>query len=977
MSPFPCLDLTSLAPRRIFVPFAFSAGEDADKLWKETKDDWGRRKSREIAAFFKTPASGDKAADAFAVRGARLQSNGRADFELWKNGLSFWRANGDGSIERLSETDNQVLDLAVGLVGPKEFGLFVTWNPSGSDIRHVFFGPGDFARLSNASNADNVSAREAATAYRSATQGEPFILLDLPAIAVLPASFADTLYGTAFPERLPGGLLDFLQRIWHGMPQIEWQFCSNRCHLKATAIPSDAPGFGLAIDFGTSASTIALFPSLQKARVNATRVADPIADLAPWPHFTDVIRRESLTGDSGVAIADQLRFDPASRIGECPAYPFFMDSRQPLSLNRTQVPSILHAPDFQAESRLDREVVIPDSVGPQCFIGDEVRKLVELALPYEPSDKAARADWDRYLYAPKSLVGRMAPRAAILEHIDKPIETFLRELFDQAYFTYISGSHESLPEIGTLQSVTYSYPVTWTDYQRDCFHAQLKAALSQSLLSECLPDGRIDAAVSKKTSMDEASAAFLGFVMKRFSGLEGRELLNAYQPFNPGGGKAPSDLKPVNVLVFDCGEGTTDIVWLEITQATDPETGSPLHHVDSRVKRHFATEQAGLEVTRRIAQYVKDVLIQHSPENATRARKWICTKLGEKSSLKKFDPEIGGTLGAHRMGLVHLFYKLAEELKIDRELTGTTKELASRRLRGVAKTLPELTLPDDKLKHVVRTVFSDAIDQVRSWFKDGPRLDVVIMSGRSCRLPELAVMLREAIPVQFRPFAMDFVTPEAFLLEPTSEGSGGDEQVGKNCVVTGLVLNRFNIESVTGQSLRCHPIDALKRTRAIGVQHQGITADRKTVFSAKFPLLVEPDNGLINPEDDLGPLVIEKGTATSLLLAINFAGTKLADGDNVDPVHPFIDIDLEGGGDDSFDALHLYFRQKTSTDLRLSKIELHKAGSPPQTKPVSEAEAWKQVSLGRVKVRCKQCPTDSDFRNTGQIHINNDDAVDL
>ncbi|MEI6036561.1 MAG: hypothetical protein WCQ91_01385 [Planctomycetota bacterium] len=977
MPPFSCLDLTSLAPRRIFVPFECAMGEDADKLWKATREDWAKRKSREVAVFFKTPTPEAKQCDAFTVRAAKLQSNGRAKFKLWENGLSFWRANADGTLERLDETENQVLDLAVGLAGPKDFGLFVTWNPGGSDVRHVFFSPGDFARLSDASNPEDISASEVAATYRTATQGEPFILLDIPAVAILPLSFADTLYGDALPDRLPGGLSDLPQRLWRGLPQLEWQFYPHRCHIKASAIAHESPGFGLAIDFGTSASTIAIFPSRRPAMTNATRVADPIADLAPWPHFTDVIRRESLTGDSGVAVADQLRFDPASRIGECSAYPFFMDSRQSLPPNRTQVPSILHAPDFQAESRLDREVVVPESAGPQCFIGDEVRKLVELALPYEPSDKAARAEWDRYLYAPKSLVGRMAARAAILDHIDKPIEAFLRELFDQAYFTCIAGAHDSLLASGPLQSVTYSYPVTWTDYQRDCFHAQLKAALGQSLLSECLPEGRIDAVVSKATSMDEASAAFIGFVMKRFSGLEGRELLHAYQPFNPGGGKAPSDLKPVNVLVFDCGEGTTDIVWLEITQAMDPDTGSRLHHVDSTVKRHFATEQAGLEVTRRIAQYVKDVLIQNSPENASRVRKWICTKLGEKSSLKKFDPEIGGTLGAHRMGLVHLFYKLAEELKIDRELTATTKELAGRRLRGVAKSLPELSLPDDKLKHVVRTVFGDAVDQVRSWFKNGPRLDVVIMSGRSCQLPELAVMLREAIPAQHRPFAMDFVTPETFLLEPTAEGGEGDEQVGKTCVVTGLVLNRFNIESATGQALRCHPIDALKRTRAIGVQHQGITADRKTVFSAKFPLLAEPDNGLINPEEDLGPLVIEKGTASSLLLAINFAGKKIADGDQVDPVHPFIDIDLDGGGDESFDALHLYFRQKTSTDMRLSKIELHKAGAPSQTKTVAETEAWRPVSVGRVKVRCKQCPTDSDFRNTGQIHINNDDAVDL
>jgi hypothetical protein len=969
MPTFPYLYLESLTPRRVFVPFQKLNNDDAEKLWKEARDDWNRRKSREIAVFIQTPAPGAKGPDEFAVHAVRIPANGRLEFELWQHGLSFWRPTGNGAIERIPESSTQVLDLAIGLKGAGELGLFVTWNPGGADFRHVFLGPGDSVHLANSAKPDDAVAREKAATYCEAAQGEPFIVLDIPVVAVLPDSLATKIYGDTLPDRMPGNWIDSIRMIFQPVPKIDWQFSSPRLHLAASPIQRTTPGFGIALDFGTSASTVAVFPTIQPSMPSADRVADPLPNLAPWPHVTDVIQAKSLASDSLVAVAVPTPFD-----GECPDYPFFMDSRKALPSNRSQVPSILHAPNFLRGSRLDRELVTADA--PQCFIGEEVRKLVEEALPYEPSDKSARADWDRYLYSPKSLVGRASPQAAILDHIERPIEVFLREMLDQAYATAVMGRTDQSRVKGALQSVTYSYPVTWTDFQRDCFHSHLKSAISKSLLAECVPEGRLDEIVSKKAAMDEASAAFLGFIMKRFSGLEGRELLHAYQPFQPDGGVPAAQLSAVNVLVFDCGEGTTDIVWLEIAPALDQAGGSP-HLVDSRVKRHFATEQAGLEVTRRIAQYVKDILLQQNPENADRVRKWICTKLEDKGILKRHDPAIGATLGAHRMGLVHLFYRLAEELKIQGALAGNTRDIATQRLRAAVKNFPELDLPEDKLRKVVREVFADAVDQVRNWFKDGPRLDVVIMSGRSCRLPELATMLREAIPPQCRPFAMDFVTPATFLLEPSSDDANGDDQVGKNCVVTGLVLNRYILESPTGESLRCHPIDSLKRTRAIGVQQQGTTADRKTVFSSMFPLLVEADNGPINAEEDLGPLVLKKGATLNVPLAINFAGKKVSDSDNVDPVHPFLDIELGGGSDDLFDALHLYFRQKSSTDLRLSKIELHKDGASPQVKTVSESEAWKTITVGRVKVTCKPCPTDSDFRNTGRIHIHNDDAIDL
>jgi len=972
MTSIPRLTLSTGAPRRIFVPFTRSMDIAADTLWEVVKKDRKSGDVRGVVFFFQTPKAGAKGANEFGVHSARLQPNGRADFSLWQDGISGWRTLEDGTVERLELPEMQVLDLAVGLGGPREFGLFVTWNPGLSDFQHVFFSPGDFVRLTNAANKDDELACATARDYHATTLGDRFILLDIPVIAILPASTAVAEYGDSMPTSLP-------KTGWFfPSVKVEWQFSSPRLHLSSGSLQADGEGLGLAVDFGTSASTVAIFPLVQSFTTEATRAADPLANLAPWSHCTEVVQQDTLTMDTDTVVAQRVRFSPSSRaIGEVPAYPFFIDGRRAPSQGQTQVPSIIHAPDFKSGSRLDMELVVNDDVGPQCFIGDEVRQLIDEGIRHHPSDKSARADWTRYLYAPKSLVGRIDRSPPIRDYIPDPIETYLRELFDQAYFTAMAGDRKPRIRTGLLRSVAYSYPVTWTDQQREAFSSCLRNALGKSLFAGCLPDGGPAEAISIKQSMDEASAAFLGFVMKRFSGLEGQQLLNAYQPFKPGSSGDLAELEPVNVLVFDCGEGTTDIVWLEIKQAVEKDTGTAARHVDSHVKRHFATEKAGLEVTRLVAQYVKEVLIRSNPDNEEYVRNWLGTKLEERGFLDEFDHQIGSRRAPHRMGLVHLFYQVAERLKIDGEIGPRKKDLVERLNASKIKGGAELALTDDVLRGIVRDVFDVAIDQVRSWFSDGPRVDVVIMSGRSCRLPELETMLREAIPPRFRPFAIDFVTPDTFLLEQTSEGEGGDNQIGKNSVVTGLVLNRYNANAVRGRALRCHPIDSMKRTRAIGVMARGIAANNKPFFSDDFELLVEPDNGLIDPTTDIGPIVIEKGEASGFSIGINFAGKKKFDVDKIDPVQEFIRVSIQGGSNDAVDSLSLYFRQQTSTDLRLSKVVLKKPGDAELSKTLAAGDAWKPITVGQVKVVCLPYSADTDFRNTGKIHIDADNAIDL
>jgi hypothetical protein len=94
---------------------------------------------------------------------------------------------------------------------------------------------------------------------------------------------------------------------------------------------------------------------------------------------------------------------------------------------------------------------------------------------------------------------------------------------------------------------------------------------------------------------------------------------------------SPVDLDPspersstATVLVVDCGESTTDVVLLRM-ETPAGETSQ----VESRVVRHFAQTGAGLEVTRRIAEVLKDMLRESNPD---KARTLLRTNLLERTS---------------------------------------------------------------------------------------------------------------------------------------------------------------------------------------------------------------------------------------------------------------------------------------------------------------------------------------------------------
>lgn len=972
MNDIPRLELNSLIPRRLFVSLEMTQGDEARKLWDKSR-------KKNVVVYFKSVVNSDDKSVTETVASETVATNGRLDASSWISNLTAWRVKNSGAaVESEPLPGNQVLDIALGLGGSQNLGFFLSWYPGGSHFRQLIIRSGDSRLLHEAAKSSDEEHVDLKASYWTATGGEPFLLLDIPEIAVCPESMDEAVDGVP-RKRFPGdGVFDGLRRMVQPSTDLRWRFRPRPLHVTAKKLITSDVGFGMAIDFGTSASTVALFPMRSPHAPGAASTVDPLADILPWTHVTLVTARDNDPKASTTTYVKK-QFDPSSFIdGEIPTFPYFFAGRRTLASAdrasvRTQVPSLIHVPDFKHESRLDKELIVNDS--PQCIIGTEAKLMIDQAVSTSRGGDSTVA-WDRYLYGPKSLIGRNESRVPVREHLGAcEIETYLKELFDQAFFTAINNEWAVRSVRPPLHWISYSYPVAWTDYQRRRLHEILKNSLQKSLLSECLPDGDCNRVLSSnENSMDEASAAFLGFIMKRFGGLEGEQLLRTYQPFDPHAAVEGKPLKPVNVLVFDCGEGTTDVVWLEIKEIV---SDTSVHHVDSNVRRHFATEKAGLEVTRRIAELIKESIIR---KNAGLSPEWAQTRLRSRlhdthENVDDYCHILKQKRSTYRLGLIHTLYNIAEEIKIhgavrDKLLPSRLKEMTE------MKEEPELNMPADVLKSIVRDVFAVVIEQVGSWFKDGAKLDAVIMSGRSSQLPELAVMLREAIPAKQRPYAMDFVTPGSFRLDAPSSDDGQDDQISKNVVVTGLALNLFNMKAMAGKSLRCNPIDSMTRTRSIGVMQEAL-GRIKPYFDPMFKLIVKPDNGRIDPNEELGPIETGKGSTLGFSLGINFAGMAESEQHKVDSPQEFLRVVVQNGNAESFDKLSFYFNQSSATDVRLSRVELRRPNGDVVSKSILKEDSFKPIQIGSIKVLCKPYSADIDFRNSGKIHIGSPRAVDL
>jgi hypothetical protein len=975
MTRIPTVILPSLMPRRIFLPLEHVRGRQGDQLFKRA------RKQGKVAVYWQVDTLEEGKASVRWERAIVAMSE-RLPRTICESSVSAWAFSAGGKVKatRLNmPLEPSYLDLAIGLAGGSDFGLMITWNPRPNqdcqEINHL---------LITERNPSEDSTDD--TALRELVSGEPLLALYVPRIALLPLPESGDPESSLPLSPPDGGIIDWtfekVRDLWGLLPwgkgpsDFKWQFRPSSLHVWLKRATPRAEGCAIALDFGTCASTIAYLPIRSHAG-NDQAPADPLVGLLPWTHACSVPAPDRPINPKHIAYDTYDHVEGTLIKGIFPVVPHHVQAnRLPLSKSATSSAHV-HSLLYVLPKRDLRDKAVGETVlaAPQCIIGSEAWNLVDRDLKQRDF---AGVEWDRYVFAPKSLVGKCVDVKLPVEKLvgENPTELFLTEFLDQAFYRLISTPAQADNLHPPIEFLSYSYPVAWTDEQRRQFHRHLVQAVQKSAIKELLPDGGIDRVLTEDQAMDEGSAAFLGFVMERFGGLEGGDLLRVFQPFDPRPTVENEYPKKLNVLVFDCGEGTTDVVWLEIVDNGDAvQPGQPLPPVDSQVRRHFAMEKAGLEITRRIAERIKEHLRMANP---SRSADWLRTNILDEGIGDRFHTtEDKQSEGQYRRGLTNLLYVVAERLKLGLVTSSQPIPWTELRERTGATQVPTCALTAEELEQIVREVFQVAADQIRLWFHDGPRVDLVIMSGRSSRLPGMDAMIRSALPENGRPYAIDFVTPGAFRLGDLEENSRSEE-TSKNVVCTGLALNLFNRLGLNLRAIRSNPINKLLRTRAIGVLAEKFLQPLPA-FHDDFDLLVNPDNGPITPNTELAPIVVRGAETHGFYLGINFGGRldpNLKDC-RPDTPQPFCRVNIRGGGPKVYSELRFYFSQRSATDIRLARVEMQKPGGELLRKEIPEKEPlFTSFTIGPLQINVEPFARDQDFRNTGRIHIDSANPID-
>jgi hypothetical protein len=319
---------------------------------------------------------------------------------------------------------------------------------------------------------------------------------------------------------------------------------------------------------------------------------------------------------------------------------------------------------------------------------------------------------------------------------------------------------------------------------------------------------------------------------------------------------------------------------------------------------------------------------------------------------------------------------MAEELKIKQRLESKERLDALRDLAGLPPGL-NLALDTDTLSGIVREVFEEPIRQMERWLREGPRLDIVILSGRSSRLPGLFELIHQAIPLEKRPFQMDFIKPGYFTLD-NAEAGDPEESASKDVVCNGIALNAIVSRKINSQGVHSTPIDQMLRVRAIGVMEpKRDDLGVNPLFDHQFPLLVEPDNKPIRTGEELGPITLTNPEARAVVLGYNYSGLSQDNDFKADAVHQTCRINIEGGKHGDFSEMRLFFKQVNSSDVELCRIETSKPGGEGVKKSVGRDEAAEGFTVtGSIRIRVEQYRLEPDFRNTGKIHVTAFDSID-
>ncbi|GBD35043.1 hypothetical protein HRbin36_00147 [bacterium HR36] len=805
-------------------------------------------------------------------------------------------------------------------------------------------------------------------------------------------------------------------------------------HVTSLEIQEPSPDMqhraALCLDFGTSTTASNYVP--EAANPSSTADYSPVRDLFPWTHLIGVpdyenpirpVWRPGQPHEIRLQVHRCEMWDGRAVIEPKHLIPELYNRRRcPITVKQARTPTlpslVLYPKEGSRPNGGDAPArQPPEAVSETAIIGYEAERIIF-------HDRlAAYLDLES-CYAPKLEIGRREAEASAPGRTRdtpepasaKALKSFFQEYFDQL--------HSKLLREGLgyrmVKRICYSYPVAWVKHQRD----QLKHLLAESVEAShfgkrLMPrEQRPVDPFHEAFSLDEASAAFLGFVEYRLCGLEGEDLVQAWQPFEPNPRQAQRAYpKTAWVLVVDSGGGTTDVALLKIEDTG--EEGAP---VQSYVRQFFGMPKAGLEVTREIAQRLKHFLLEAAgkadpsgclPREVCRR---LRTNLGddgiqEKSSVFPVRDQATNqplTEYDRRCRVIQDFFDEAERIKralVDRyqrsrpddNLNDIKEEIAweSKPYLGqlaVGEDLWRMLRPHVQrhvtlrmLEEVVEKVFRPVAFHIRHWFEapnlqqeiGARRLDLILLVGRSSLLPGFSELILDAIPERYRPYLFDQVSAENLFLHRFHVPNLDNHEALKTIVQEGLRLHYVHRDLTRGRALISNPPDQTRRSLAIGILQEDVhTNAPQPQFDPRCPLLVEADGGNIDPNLDL---IYEESnpTARGFFIGFNFTGTNQQKDSPHDPALPFLRVDMVGGEVGDFQKLRFVFRQLSTSEIYLQRVELMRSEEEQpqiveaQQIPQSMAEGQElKVPLveGRhLRITVIPYPFQEDFRLKGKI----------
>lgn len=830
--------------------------------------------------------------------------------------------------------------------------------------------------------------------------------------------------------------LNLVTRLWQAWFRARW-ICRLK-HDTALEIHDDRPDTRrsavVCIDFGTITTAAGYVPEVA-TEVTLSEHA-PIRDLHPWSHIIGVPEYEQpirpvlrpgqnqeirVTWHRGETWSGNQSITYAHLIPE-----FYTGQRAAIAPEQAResgtIPSLLLSPraDGDADSTLSAQPVsAPESAVRSSVIGHEAANLLSKPGPYQYEPQ----------YAPKLAIGKTEKQET------QSVVQFLREYFDQLHYKLLRDG----VAFHQVQRICYSYPVAWVKHQRDTLKQCLEEALRHSYFQgRLLPESErpVDP-FHEAFSLEEASAAFLGFVVYRMGGLEGQKLVLAYQPFEPVPQRAKEYPKVCWVLVADSGGGTTDVALLQVEDKG--EEGSP---VQSYVRHYFGMPKAGLEVTRKIAEQLKGMLLVAAQkagcQDLSRVEKLLRTNLEDENIeergtlLSTRDEHTNQPLTEQefRKRKIKAFYAVAEELKLEMSKQYRTPGSGDRNVNpNISKSvnwerdpylLEKIFDEPDKSRikkylrehekdeefritmrgfmNTIEQVYKPVVEQIRRWFNSEQlrkelrdrRLDLLILAGRSSMLPGLHELILEAIPEEHRPYLFDQVTSENLFFYPPREGLFQGEAM-KTLVQHGLLLLYKNHILPRTRALTCNPPDSTRRDLAIGILRQDPkTAKPAPEFHPECNLLVEADGSVVDSNQDL---VYEEtnDTCTGFFIGFNFTSTNANKSISYDPPLPFLRVRIHGGESGAFRKLRFNFRQRSTSDIYLHSVQLFHRDSGPtdfkteaQSPPASMREGQKlevpyssEPQKRPLTIFVEPYSFHEDFRETGRIHSEIDADVNV